>query len=162
MKSITYNPTVALSILLAAVFLQRHPGVEVKTTSAKGTDFLSKLEDNEISTSSAAVALLNQDGDSELKTNLELGIVAGLHDVTKFEHQFELIKIFNGDTVRQANAVNDGKAISKFLSSPAFEEGVYEADPKAEIDQIVDGPVTTNDDNDPDPNSQTPVETDVK
>lgn len=145
MKSLTYNPAIALSILLAAVFLEKHPEAEVNVTEKKGTDFLGKLKDEGFSRT-AIVDLLDDEKDSDLSKKVALAIQSEYNDITKFENQFELIKLFKGDSVRQSELVKKGDVILNFVNSPSFEKEYEKKEAQVIEDEYADEPIVTAED----------------
>lgn len=118
MKSITYNPSNAKSILLAAVFFGKHPEAKIKTSDSKGTDFDSKLEEDGIKTG-YAYTLLHDYPHSDAALALEHGIVSNHHDIENFDNLMLLRKIFEGnkDVIVKVSAA--GKSVVSYKNSPA-------------------------------------------
>jgi len=141
MKQLTYNPTNALSIMLAVLFLNKYPQAEVKTSKSKGTDFLSKLSEEEGYKPSYAVTLLQEE--SELSSELAAGIVALHSDVESFENRMVLRKINENNKTEIERLTTAGRAVNAYKASAAFVKDADDYnDTRLFEEEVVEGPVT--------------------
>lgn len=120
MKTISYNPTVALSILLAAAVSKRHPEATILISSKTGTNFRNILEDEGQNPDGRyAVILLDEDND-EGKA-LALAISAKYHHFPiNFSQQADLANIFGNDKMLIKSLIAEGNLINSYLSSPLY------------------------------------------
>ena len=119
MKSISYNPTVAMSILLGAVASSLNPQAVVLVSSKDGSNFKKILEDAGVKPElKYAVVLLDEY--NEKGQMLELGIEALYHDwPTNYEKKSRLIDVFGNSKITIDEIVAQGKTISEYLKSPS-------------------------------------------
>lgn len=130
MKKVNYNPTSALSILIAAALLYNDQSLDVVIVDRDSDDKLLKsLEESEIRSNSSILDILTNEPDSVRASELSNGILAELHDITDFPTIMKLNAIFNGDKNTIAEVSKAGRSINAFLKSPYSEKN---SEPKQE------------------------------
>lgn len=120
MKSIKYNQTLAVSILIAAALFRENQSAELVVVDEDTDDNLIakyKRDLDKPAKENYAISLAVEDSD---RGNLfALGIISEHYDVSNFDSQLALSDVLAGDKIKVANIIAIGATIKKFLKSPA-------------------------------------------
>lgn len=121
MKTIKYNQSLALSILLAGALFREHQGAEIKDVDEDTDDRLTRKYKETFDSDpkdNYAIALAKED--TRRGKLFKLGIISSHYDLSNFDNQLLLNDVLRGDKGKVASIVATGEIVDRFINSPFY------------------------------------------